>query len=1003
MDIKRLERRDTSMDIVRIVAVFLVMSVHFLFHTYTNNPAVGGTDGFYHLTVEGLGPIDGIVQAIQQDDPELLHGPLFFLMIFMKTLFSACVPLFMILTGYLMCNKTLSRKYYKGIRKTLVIFVLASIACMFFKSIHDVKAARDAFYQFDFGTMFEAIAKTEKYGIKQYILSIFDFSGANYSWYVEMYIGLFLMAPFLNLAYNKLGTKRKKQVLVGTFVFLMILPSLFNIFQFNSAEWWLSPAKSGTYQKLIPAFWVSSYPLAFYFTGAYIREYGVKLRTRSMIPLLCILLFLFTAFNFYRSYGEKFQSGAWIYWYGFQPYIVAALLFVLISRIKTSNWNPVVRTVLWKVSDLTFGMYLLSFIFDKLIYTELNKHYLSIFDKVPFYFLTVPLCFVCSLIASFVVTAAAKGLIKLYEKIKVFVIAQKARDDRKKWQDFLFIAVMVAALLFCFWKVRYGFGGNDEAFYLTIPHRLTKGDILFVDEWNLSQMCSILTLPFVWLYTLITGSTDGIILAARVFYVLVHGAAATLIYIKLRKFGYISVVASALFFLFTPFNIMALSYNTMSMGLMALAGVLIATADYSKKLQIIFSGLCFAGAVLCTPYLASVYVLYALCMGIHVLLRKKDMRFVLKSDMFSVRTFLFFTLGVGILAVIFLLFTLPRAGIDGIADNLPKMLNDPEHPQFTFGKRVEGYFKAIFYMRPHFKYAIYIYCAMLLVMIIDRKRRLHRSVYLIVTSGIVIYSYILLLPDLHKTTYNHIMFPLVFIGITSYILCKNKPRELFAAVFVGGILYSFCIFYPSNQYFYIISVAFAVVNLASYMFLAQLIREMQESPDNVTYALWVKRFSFALVALMITVQAGCQIGSKARHCFWDNDPKALNVELTDGPAAGIITEKTKANQYNTIYNDIIQYYGMEEDNLLVLSEKCWIYLAADMPYGSFSAWLSGEKPNSINRLLDYYELNPEKKPRYIYVPDDSKWDITWLTGYLTSRGFTDSKSPAGHMFERTTY
>lgn len=1000
MDIKRLERRDSSMDLIRIVAVFLVMSVHFLYHTYTNNPAVGGTDGFYHLTVEGLGPVEGVVQAIAQGNPELLHGPLFFLMIFMKTLFSACVPLFMILTGYLLSGKTLSRKYYKGIRKILIIFVLASIACMFFKSIHDVKGARDAFYRFDLPAMFEEIAKTGKYGIKEYILSIFDYSGANYSWYVEMYIGLFLMAPFLNLAYHKLGSKRKKQVLVGTFVFLMILPSLFNIFQFTSAEWWLSPAKSGTYQKLIPAFWVGAYPVAFYFTGMYIREYGVKLKTRSMAALLCILLFLFTAFNFYRSYGEKFQSGAWIYWYGFQPYVVAVLLFVLLSRVRANNWNPAVRTVLWKVSDLTFGMYLLSFIFDKLIYTELNKHFLSIFDKVPFYFLTVPLCFVCSLTASFIVTAAAKGLMKLFEKIKVFAIAQKARGDRKKWQDFLFIALMVAALLFCFWKMRYGFGGNDEAFYLTIPHRLTMGDALFVDEWHLSQMCSVLLLPFVWLFTTITGSTEGIMLAARVFYILVHCAAASVIYVKLRRFGYFSVVACVLFFLYTPYNIMALSYDSMSMGLMALSGVLLATADYSKKLQIIFSGLAFAGAVLCAPYLAAVYVLFALCMGIHVLLRKKDMRFVLKSEMFSVRTFLFFTLGVGIPAVVFLLFTVPRAGISGIAENLPKMLNDPEHPYISFGQRLYDYFNSIFRMQPHFKYAIYSYCAMLLVMIIDRKRRLHRAVYLLITAGVVIYSYILILPELHKSTYNSIMFPLIFVGITAYILCKNKPRELFAAVFTGGILYSFCIYYPSNQYFYVISMAFAVVNLASLMFLAQLIHEMQESPDNITYAVWVKRLSFAAVALMIVVQAGCQIGSKARHCFWDNEPDKLNYEFTEGPAAGIYTDQTKAEQYQEILNDIQGYESKEEGNLLVLSERTWIYLAADMPYGTYSAWLSGEKPNSINRLLDFYALNPDKKPRYIYVPDNSKWDMTWLIGYLQSRGFSDSKTPAGHMLEK---
>ena len=998
MNLKRLENRNTSADIVRIVAVFLVMSVHFLFHTYNYNPAVGGTDGFYHLTVEGLGPIEGIVQAAQTGDADLLYGPLYYLMILMKTLFSACVPLFMILTGYLMCGKTLSKKYYRGIRKTIIVFILASIACMFFKSIHDVKAAKDAFYAGDFSTMFEAIHATGKYELKHYIMSIFDFSGANYSWYVEMYIGLFLIAPFLNLAYNKLETKRRKQVLVATCVFLMILPTLFNIFKFDNGDWWMQPSSNNAYQKIIPAFWLPAYPIAYYFTGAYIREYGVKLKTRSMLPLFFITLILFTIFDFYRSYGTKFQSGVWIYWYGFQPYIIAAMLFVMLIRIRSNNWHPAVRTVLWKVSDLTFGMYLLSFIFDKLIYTELNKNVLSIFDKLPYYFVTVPLCFLCSLLASIVVNLIAKGIIILYEKIKVFAIKQRERADKQKWQDVLFITLLLGAAIFAFWKVRYGFGGNDESFYLTIPHRLLKGDALFRDEWHLSQMCSILLLPFTWVYTTIAGSTDGIILAARVFYVIIHGSATILIYIKLRKYGYISVFAGVLFFLYTPYDIMALSYDSMGVGLVALAGVLIGTANYEKKLQIIFSGLCFAGAVLCSPYLAVAYIVYMLCVLIHLPLKKKKLNFVLCSDMFSLRTFLFFTLGAGILAVIFLLFTLPRVGIDGLQENLPLMFKDPEHPPTKFVDKAPKYFEAIFKMEPNFKFAVYSYCAMALAMIIDRKRRLHRSVYLIITTGIVMFTYILIVPRLHSHTYNAVMFPPIFLGITSYVLCKNKPRELFAGLFVLGIIYSFCVFYSSNQYFYVISMAFAAVNLASFVFLGQLIREMRETPDNITYALWVKRFSFACVALVMVLQGCFQIYSKTHHCFWDGDPDKLKTEITEGPAAGLVTDPIKAQQYNEIYADMTMYYEVPDDNLLVLSERTWTYLAADMPYGTYSAWLSGEKPNSINRLKEFYEINPDKKPVYIYVPNNSKWDMNWLLPELMSFGYTYEPKNAGYSF-----
>ena len=160
-----------------------------------------------------------------------------FLALAMRTLFSVCVPLFMILTGYLMSHKELKKGYYKGIRKTVIIFVLATFACMIFKSVHENPTAKAAFYSADYFAMFGAIAESGKYNFINYLFSILDFTGANYSWYIEMYIGLFLIAPFLNLAYNKLGSKKHKQILVVTMVCLTILPTLFSIINFQSAEW----------------------------------------------------------------------------------------------------------------------------------------------------------------------------------------------------------------------------------------------------------------------------------------------------------------------------------------------------------------------------------------------------------------------------------------------------------------------------------------------------------------------------------------------------------------------------------------------------------------------------------------------------------------------------------------------------------------------------------------------------------------------------------------------
>lgn len=990
MNVKKLERRNSSMDLIRIVAVFSVLSVHFFLH-----------NGFYSEKVEGLGPIEGLVQFFTTQDASALHGPIMFVMVTMRTLFSVCVPLFLILTGYLMSHKKLGNGYYKGIRKTLIIFVIASILCMMFKAVNENMVAKAAFFKFDLPSMFAAIHKGGAYSFKTYLLSIFDFTGANYSWYIEMYIGLFLIAPFLNLAYHKLESKKQKQILLGTFIFITAVPTLFNIFNFDTASWWLNPTSNDTFQKLIPAFWMSMYPITFYFTGCYIREYGIKLKTRSMFWVFIVSLFLFTAFNWFRSYGGGFKSGIYVYWYGFEPYILSTLLFTMLSRVKTDTWKPGVRIALWKVSDLALGIYLMSYVFDEMLYEALRRNVPVMVDRLPHYFITVPLSFIFAAITSFLMNKLAKLIIILYEKIKEYVKDQRARNKGHVWQTYLFFALLAGGIIFAFWKTNYGFGGSDEAFYLTIPQRLIQGDAMFSDEWHLSQLSSFLLLPFVWVYTTFTGSTEGIILTARIFYVIIHAAAATLIYFKIKKYGIISVFASFFYFIYTPYNIMSLNYDSMGVELTVLSGVLLATADYDKKLQLIFSGLCLAGAVLCCPYLAILYLLYAICMGVHMLLRKKDIKFALKSKMFAPRTFLFFSAGVFALAAVFLIFTLTRVSIGDIFKNLPEMLKDPEHPSIPFSTKIGTYFSSIFNMQPHFKYAVYAYGAMMLAMIIDKKRMLHRSVYLIITTAVVIFTYVLILPDLGTSTYNSIMFPLIFIGITSYILCENKPREFFTAVFVPGIIYSFCIHCTSNQGFYVISMAVTVANIASYVFLAQLIKEMRENPDNIEYAKTIKYFSFGFVVLMLVLQGSFEIGSKSRHVFWDSEPSQLTSRIKHGAAAGIYTNGQRAAEYESYYNDLQSYKNVQPGNILFMSENTWLYLDAEnLTYGTFSAWLSGEKPATIERLKTFYQMNPEKQPKYIYVPKNSKWDFNQINALAAENGYKMTTSNVSYRFEK---
>lgn len=99
-----MKQRNINLDIIRCIAVIFVLSVHF----YLNL-------GFYDIPC---------------------IGKRMWILCILRTGFITCVPLFLMLTGYLMNKKELSLVYYKGIQKTYCIYVLISIACLIFRTVY---------------------------------------------------------------------------------------------------------------------------------------------------------------------------------------------------------------------------------------------------------------------------------------------------------------------------------------------------------------------------------------------------------------------------------------------------------------------------------------------------------------------------------------------------------------------------------------------------------------------------------------------------------------------------------------------------------------------------------------------------------------------------------------------------------------------------------------------------------------------------------------------------
>jgi len=320
--------RDVGLDLIRALAGFLVLSVHF----FLNN-------GYY---------------------AQPLVGKRMLLMTMMRMGFMTCVPLFLLLTGYLCRKKTLTPRYYLGLVRILLTYGLCGGACLI------VRAARG-----------------EAVGLREAVKGFLNFSAAPYAWYIEMYIGLFLLIPFLDLIWRGLESQRGRLALVGTLLALTTLPALTN------ARW-----------TLLPDWWIQIYPITYYFLGAYLGDHPPKVPWGRGIAALLAVVAAEGAAAYLLAGGGAFQWNIFTDWGG--PGVVASsvLLFALIRQIPAERAPRWLRWLIYKGSELSLGIYLISWCFDTLFYPILAQRVPEMPDRLFWYFAIVPAVYLCSALAA---------------------------------------------------------------------------------------------------------------------------------------------------------------------------------------------------------------------------------------------------------------------------------------------------------------------------------------------------------------------------------------------------------------------------------------------------------------------------------------------------------------------------------------------------------------------------------------------------------------------------
>ena len=312
-----MKERKLNIDILKCIAIVFVVAVHFFLHT-----------NYYgrSYTYKSI-----------------------FLSSFIWMIFMTCVPIFIMTTGYLMKDKTYSKTYFIKLLPVIGIYCLAASIYTFF----DVRV-----FNIDY--------------LGKLLVNIFSFS--HYAWYVNMYIGLYLMIPFLNAGFKSFNNRRSQAIALGVLVLLTVIPTTLSLFNNNEQKYMIL-------SHLIPDYWKGLWPITYYLVGVYIASFK-KMSNIKELVLVIIILDVLSVLGLSAISESSFGIE-----YGVLPvFLLSSLIFYTVIQLKVVIKNEWLQRVILFISKNTLPIYLLSVIGDLYWYPKIIAKwgdFASILPKFP--------------------------------------------------------------------------------------------------------------------------------------------------------------------------------------------------------------------------------------------------------------------------------------------------------------------------------------------------------------------------------------------------------------------------------------------------------------------------------------------------------------------------------------------------------------------------------------------------------------------------------------------
>lgn len=549
----------------------------------------------------------------------------------------------------------------------------------------------------------------------------------------------------------------------------------------------------------------------------------------------------------------------------------------------------------------------------------------------------------------------------------------KNNYGKKILQILPYAAIALVAASF-FVRAFYGFDWSDECYNLALPYRFALGSRAFIDSWDADQTYALLLAPVLWLYRLVVGNMDGILLFMRLLFVLVQTAVSLLVYrvmLKLCGSRTVALVAAAICLSFAPYSISSFSYYTLSCLLMIVAAMLVISlylTESTARITVLstLAGVTYACACVAFPCCIAVLPSFILLLcAVRPRVKKQEgSQKTLRALAFFLSGFLF----IGILVCGYLFVTV---GLDEISKNISYLFYDPDHKPVMIVDKIfhfirdyynlmavalmQLFFLAILFLFKYVKLDVgvkYIFAFLIRV-----------CMPLCIVANIII---ILIEPVSSSPFIVKINQIQVCAGLWPLVLFANKPSRKNAIVMLS-------LYVPANLMclaFYLsnskgineapCTLILAVLSICPmlYEYYVPLIQMLKKKPKkNMAYLLQA-----GLIILAVFVIGSSSI-LRVETVYRDSSLSKLTVQMQSGPAKGIYTTPTAAANYEGIVADISASVP-KNSTVLFTGLLPFGYLCTDQPPAAPSLWRT---QFDSDRLASYYRKYPTNRPTFIYI------------------------------------